>query len=169
MIIVLPNAGGNNGYGKYGEKGDPFYTDLTVDIKNYVEKNYKADTTRFARAISGLSMGSMQTWNLTLFYPKLWGYSLPMSAGLFKSSGFSASKLKSDVASGLIDTASINQLKLFNIYSNPTDIAYGDTDTTAQLMDALKITHTTDWTRRHPADIAGPFGMRYSASMLRPC
>ena len=26
-------------------------------------------------------MGAMQTWNLTLFYPKLLGYSLPMSGG----------------------------------------------------------------------------------------
>jgi S-formylglutathione hydrolase FrmB len=94
-----------------------------------------------------------------------------MSAGLFKSSGFSASKLKSDVASGLIDTASINQLKLFNIYSNPTDIAYGDTDTTAQLMDALKITHTTDWTTKTSGGHSWPFWnevfRKYASSLFK--
>ncbi len=43
MIIVTPDADGNNGYGNYGKGADPFYTDLTVDIRKYVESHYKAD------------------------------------------------------------------------------------------------------------------------------
>jgi len=68
MIIVTPDAGGNTGYGYYGKTTDPFYTDLTVDIRKHVESKYKADTSRFGHAISGFSMGAMQTHNLTLFY-----------------------------------------------------------------------------------------------------
>jgi len=37
MIIVTPSASSTNGYGDYGKTGDQFYTDLTVDIRNYIE------------------------------------------------------------------------------------------------------------------------------------
>ena len=157
MIIITPNAGGSTGYGYYGKTADPFYTDLTVDIKNYVESHYKVDTARYSRAISGLSMGSMQTLNLTLFYPKLWGYSFPMSAGLLKNGGFSVAKLKADVQNKVIDTAAVNQLKIFKVFSNPTDIAYGDTDTTCMLMKELGIRHLTDFTTKTSGGHTFPF------------
>jgi enterochelin esterase-like enzyme len=157
MIIITPNAGGSTGYGYYGKTADPFYTDLTVDIKNYVESHYKIDTARFSRAISGLSMGSMQTLNLTLFYPKLWGYSFPMSAGLLKNGGFSVAKFRSDVQNKVIDTAAVNQLKIFKVFSNPTDIAYGDTDTTCMLMRELGIKHLTDFTTKTSGGHTFPF------------
>jgi enterochelin esterase-like enzyme len=157
MIIITPNAGGSTGYGYYGKTADPFYTDLTVDIKKYVESHYKVDTSRYSRAISGLSMGSMQTWNLTLFYPTLWGYSFPMSAGLLKNGGFTVAKLKADVSSGLIDVAAVNQLKIFKIFSNPTDIAFGDTDTTCMLAKDLGITLITDFTTKTSGGHTFPF------------
>ena len=148
MIIVTPTAKSSANYGNYGKGADSFYTDLTVTIKNYVESHFKADTARFSRAISGLSMGAMQTWNLTLFYPTLWGYSFPMSGGLYKSSGFSPAKLKADIRSKVIDTATINQLKIVKAFSNPSDAAYGDTDTTCRLMDTMGIRHAYDGTTK---------------------
>jgi enterochelin esterase-like enzyme len=157
MIIITPNAGGSTAYGYYGKTADPFYTDLTVDIKKYVESHYKVDTSRCSRAISGLSMGSMQTWNLTLFYPTLWGYSFPMSAGLLKNGGFTVAKLKADVSSGLIDVAAVNQLKIFKVFSNPTDIAFGDTDTTCMLAKDLGIKLITDFTTKTSGGHTFPF------------
>lgn len=157
MIIVTPSAGGNTNYGYYGKTADPFYTDLTVDIRAWVESHYKADTARSARAISGLSMGSMQSWNLTLFYPKLWGWSLPMSGGLFKSVGFTPAKLKADAAAKTVDVTALNEIKLFKIYTNPTDIAFGDTDSTTMLADTLGIKHLKDFTTKTSGGHTDPF------------
>ena len=157
MIIVTPSAGGNTNYGAYGKTADPFYADLTTDIRAYTESHYKVDTARFSRAISGLSMGAMQTWNLTLFYPKLWGYSLPMSGGLYKSGGFTTAKMRSDAASKVIDVAAINEMKLFRVFVNPTDIAFGDTDTTTQLAESLDIRLSKDLTTRTSGGHTDPY------------
>ncbi|NLD93186.1 MAG: hypothetical protein GX639_11025 [Fibrobacter sp.] len=146
MIIVTPDAGGNNGYGNYGKNADPFYTDLTVDIRKYVESNYKADTSRFGRAISGFSMGAMQTHNLTLFYPELFGYSYPICGGLYKSGGFNEAKMRADVASGAIDTSRVHQLKAYKLHSNETDIAWTDTRDFEKFLGSLNIRHTYDFT-----------------------
>lgn len=150
MIIVTPDAASNSGYGNYGKTGDPFYTDLTIDIKKYVESSYNVDTSRFARAISGFSMGAMQTHNLTLFYPKLFGYSYPMCGGLYKSTGFSETKMKSDIASGVIDTAAINSMKAYRLHSNPTDIAWSDTRDFDPFLTSVGVKHTSNFTTNTP-------------------
>ncbi|MDS0527338.1 alpha/beta hydrolase-fold protein [Clostridium sp. SHJSY1] len=71
-IIVMPNcnasgAGINDGY-----------ENLTNDLKNslipYVEKNYSVYTDRNHRAISGLSMGGGQSFNIGLQNLHLFGY-----------------------------------------------------------------------------------------------
>jgi enterochelin esterase-like enzyme len=148
MIIVAPSAGGAPGVGAYGKTADPFVTDLAIDIRGYVESHYKADTSRWARAISGLSAGAVQTWNLTLFYPELWGWSLPMSGGLNLSVGFSHARVKADVASKAIDVAAINRLKLIKAYANPSDVAYNDTQNFCRLADTVGIKVQTDFTTR---------------------
>lgn len=148
MIIVTPAAGGAPGVGAYGKTADPFVPDLAVDIRAYVESHYKADTSRWARAISGLSAGAAQTWMLTLFYPGLWGWSLPMSGGLGRSAGYTPEKLKADAAAKIVDVAALNQLKLFKEYSNPSDLALTDAQTTCKLVDSLGVKIATDFTTR---------------------
>ncbi len=146
MIIVTPDAASNSRYGDYGKGGDPFYTDLTVDIRNYIESHYKADTSRFARAISGFSMGAMQTHNLTLFYPELFGYSYPICGGLYRCAGFTEAKLKADVANGTIDTTLVHSMKAYRLHSNETDIAWTDTRDFEKFLGTVKIKHTYDFT-----------------------
>jgi enterochelin esterase-like enzyme len=148
MIIVTPSAGGVPGVGAYGKTADAFVPDLAVDIRGYVESHYKADTSRWARAISGLSAGAAQTWMLTLFYPELWGWSLPMSGGLGRSAGYTPDKLKADVVSKVVDAAALNRMKLFKEYSNPSDLALMDSQTTCKLIESLGITIATDFTTR---------------------
>jgi len=145
MIIVTPDAQ-STAYGNYGRGADPFYTDLTVDIRGYIEKNYKVDTSRYARAVSGFSMGAMQTHNLTLFYPELFGYSYPICGGLYKCSGFSEAKLKADIASGTIDTTLVHSMKAYKLHSNETDIAWTDTRDFEKFLETIKIKHTYDFT-----------------------
>jgi len=110
--------------------------------------NYKVDTTRYARAISGFSMGAMQTHNLTLFYPHLFGYSCSISGGLNLSNGYSEEKMAADIASGVIDTAAVNSMKLYRLHSNPTDAAYtnGDTPSFEEFLTSVGIKHTFDYT-----------------------
>lgn len=146
MIIVTPDAASNSGYGNYGKEGDEFYTDLTVDIRKYVESHYKVDTTRFARAISGFSMGAMQTHNLTLFYPELFGYSYPICGGLNRSTGYSESKLNADIVNRTIDTSLVHSLKAYRLHSNETDIAWSDTRDFEKYLVTVNIKHTYDFT-----------------------
>ncbi len=146
MIIVTPDAASQTGYGDYGKTGDAFYTDLTEDIRESVESQYKVNTDRTARAISGFSMGAMQTHNLTLFYPDLFGYALPICGGLYRCAGFSESKMRADIASGTIDTAAVNSMKIYRLHSNPTDIAWGDTQDFEKFLGTVGIKHTYDFT-----------------------
>ena len=145
MIIVTPDAQ-SSAYGNYGRGGDPFYTTLTVDVMKHVESTYKADTSRFARAISGFSMGAMQTHNLTLFYPELFGYSYPICGGLYKCTGFSEAKMKSDIAGGAIDTALVHSMKAYKLHSNETDIAWTDTRDFEKYLGSVGVKHTYDFT-----------------------
>ncbi len=146
MIIVTPDAATNSGYGDYGVGGDPYYQILTEDIIGYMEENYKVDSTRWGRAVSGFSMGAMQTHNLTMFYPEVWGYSLPMCGGLYRSAGFSEQQFRADIQRGVIDTAAINQLKLYKLSSNETDIAYTDTFDFEAFLTSVGIKHVYDFT-----------------------
>jgi enterochelin esterase-like enzyme len=148
MIIVTPDAASATNYGNYGKTGDAFYTDLTVDIRNYMESHYKVDTSRFARAISGFSMGAMQTHNLALFYPKVFGWAFSLCGGLYTCTGFSEAQMRADIASGAIDTSAVNSMKRYRLYSNPTDIAYtnGDTPNFEKFLGTVGIKHTYDFT-----------------------
>jgi enterochelin esterase-like enzyme len=148
MIIVTPDAASSTNYGNYGKTGDAFYTDLTVDIRNYVESHYKVDTSRFARAISGFSMGAMQTHNLTLFYPEVFGWAFSICGGLYTCSGFSEARMRADIASGAIDTSAVNSMRRYRLYSNPTDVAYtnGDTPNFEKFLGTVGIRHTYDFT-----------------------
>jgi len=80
MIVVMP-AGHVNGAGAalggrdvvasgampgIGSGPDPFVADFVTDLMPYVEKHYRALTTRENRAIAGLSMGGNQTLNIAI-------------------------------------------------------------------------------------------------------
>jgi hypothetical protein len=95
-------------------------------------------------------MGAMQTHNLTLFYPKLFGYSYPMCGGLYKSSGFSEAKMRSDIASGVIDTSAVNSMKAYRLHSNPTDIAWTDTRDFDPFLTSVGVKHTINFTTNTP-------------------
>lgn len=95
-------------------------------------------------------MGAMQTHNLTLFYPKLFGYSYPMCGGLCKSSGFTEVKMKSGIASGVIDTAALNSMKAYRLRSNSTDIVWTDTRDFDPCLTTVGVKHTTNFSTNTP-------------------
>lgn len=171
MIIVTPDAASNSGYGNYGKNGDAFYTDLTVDIRKHVESTYKVDTSRNARAISGFSMGAMQTHNLTLFYPALFGYAFPICGGLYKCSGFTEAKMKSDIANGTIDTSLVHSMKAYRLHSNETDIAWTDTRDFEKFLTTVSVKHSYDFTSYsiggHTFSYCNAVFKKYSAMLFK--
>lgn len=85
MIVVMP-AGHTHIQGFFmgaGDQQDPFCRDFIQDIVPFVERNYPVSVKREHRAIAGLSMGGIQTINLALWNPDLFGYVFPMSTGYF--------------------------------------------------------------------------------------
>lgn len=59
-----------------------FEESLVKDVIPYIESHYRVIANKDNRALAGLSMGGMQTLNLTGKYPALFGYIGVMSMGL---------------------------------------------------------------------------------------
>jgi enterochelin esterase-like enzyme len=136
MIVVIPDCdprGGN--MIANGPTADLFLTELRTDIIPYIEKNYRVSPQRFNRAVAGLSAGGIQTWNLTLFYPELWGYSFPMSTGFFPDSIITFKRN----FSSLINAEKVNELRKLEIGNNPPDVSYANNKLTMQMLDSLGI------------------------------
>jgi enterochelin esterase-like enzyme len=139
MIVVIPDCDpqGSNMIAN-GPTADLFLTELRTDIIPFIEKNYRVSPKRFNRAVAGLSAGGIQTWNLTLFYPELWGFSYPMSTGFFPDS---INSFKKNFASR-INIANVNNLKILRIGNNPPDVSFANNKLTMKMLDSLGIHYT---------------------------
>jgi enterochelin esterase-like enzyme len=63
-----------------------FEESLVKDVIPFIESHYRVIPERDYRAVSGLSMGGMQTMNFSLNYPMVFGYYGLMSIGLMDAS-----------------------------------------------------------------------------------
>ena len=66
-----------------GPDNDPFAQDFLRDLVPFVQKTYPVSTRREDTAIAGFSMGGVQTLNLAIWHPEVFGYVAPMSTGFF--------------------------------------------------------------------------------------
>jgi enterochelin esterase-like enzyme len=94
MIVVMTN--GNPGQtaavgegpvlkiqGNAADMGKGMFEEsLVKDVIPYIESHYRALTGKDNRAVSGLSMGGMQTINVTTKYPDMFSYMGVMSMGI---------------------------------------------------------------------------------------
>jgi len=88
MIVVMPaghtstsfNMGGGGGI---GAMVDEFSQEFMKDIMPYVENNYRVLKERRNRAIAGLSMGGMQTLNISMTDLGKFSYIGVFSSGIF--------------------------------------------------------------------------------------
>lgn len=123
MLVVMP-SGHTETEGFFmgvGPEQDPFCNDLLNDIIPFVENTYPVSSSRSNRAIAGLSMGGVQTLNIALWNPKLFGYVIPMSTGYFSQN---IAEIKENY-SEVMGNEEINQFELFQIYmGGEEDIAY---------------------------------------------
>jgi enterochelin esterase-like enzyme len=94
MIIVMPAGHTSASFGFGGGRGigsmiDEFSQEFAKDIMPYVESNYRVLTERRNQAIAGLSMGGMQTLNISMSDLGKFAY-----VGVFSSGIFGAAPIK---------------------------------------------------------------------------
>src|ERR1039457_7522906 len=65
-----------------GPDNDPFAQDFLRDLVPFVQKTYPVSTRREDTAIAGFSMGGVQTLNLAIWHPEVFGYVSPIEHGL---------------------------------------------------------------------------------------
>lgn len=141
MIVVMP-AGHTPVRGNpmgAGPDGDPFSKEFLTEIIPFIEKTYPVSTKREHRAIAGLSMGGIQTLNIALWNPTIFGYVFPMSTGYFPPL---IKELEAKYTAVLSNKA-INEFKKFKIYmGGEPDIAYQNNLNSMALFDKFGIKYT---------------------------
>jgi enterochelin esterase-like enzyme len=88
MIVVMPAGHTSATFSMGGGTGatiDEFSRDFVKDIMPYVEANYRVLTNRRSRAMAGLSMGGMQTLNISMSDLAKFSYIGVFSSGIFGS------------------------------------------------------------------------------------
>lgn len=139
MIIVMPNGYANQtaapGEGPVIKNVNAperpfsfgaFEKSLVNDIIPFVESVYRVIPTREGRAITGLSMGGMHSFNVTLNYPDMFAYIGIFSAGVRNPSPEIEQQL---------ETLKANKPKLYWVGCGVTDVlAYPSTQTLVNLL-----------------------------------
>ena len=130
MVVVMPDGSVDT---------DKFTSEVMNDIIPYVEANFNVLTDREHRAIAGLSMGGLETLNISLYNYKHFAYVCPMSTGWFLGSdlyGKWEPYLKEHAAE------MNNYFKLYKFYmGGEEDIAYKNCIGTREMFDKYGIKH----------------------------
>jgi len=140
MIIVMPNGYANQvaapGEAPVPKKTPPpagmsfsyglFEKSLVNDIIPFIESSYRVYDDKDNRAVTGLSMGGMHSFNITLNNPDLFSYIGVFSAGVRNPTPEIESQL---------ETLKANNPKLYWVGCGVTDLlAYPSTQTLVELL-----------------------------------
>jgi enterochelin esterase-like enzyme len=134
MIVVMP-AGHTTSIFRFGDPRSldvsDFEKDFTQDVMPYVEGNYRVIADRGHRAIAGLSMGGLQTLNLSMANPNMFAY-----IGVFSSGWFAGTLEKSETtyAAGLNDAKARDGLKLLWFATGKDDFVMEPSKATVALL-----------------------------------
>lgn len=79
MLVVMPDGSIDTGL---------FTQELMNDVIPYVEANYQVLTDKDHRAVAGLSMGGLETLDVSLSHYEAFSYAFPLSTGWFIGSAF---------------------------------------------------------------------------------
>jgi len=150
MIVVMPAGHTSTSFsmgGGIGQTVDEFGQDFTKDIVPYVEANYRVLTDRRNRAIAGLSMGGMQTLNISMSDLGKYSYIGVFSSGVFsmapKPAAPGAAAPAPPVPSpdwekqhlAMLDNAALKkELKLLWFATGSEDFLVNTTKTTVELL-----------------------------------
>ena len=141
MIIVMTNGltDGTWAGGSSKEGVEDLESELLKDVIPFIEKNYRVQIDKNARAIAGLSMGGGQAYIIGLRNPDKFSYIGEFSAGLLSDSKFDINER----APGVFNKpASLNQnLKLFWIACGKDDPRYAGHLALDELLKEKNINH----------------------------
>jgi enterochelin esterase-like enzyme len=121
---------GAMGQGKFEES-------LVKDVIPFIERNYKVIANKNNRAVSGLSMGGMQTMNLAWKYPGFFSYFGVMSMGLADMSRFG---IKDDPAERIKNLENLRKsgVKLYWIACGKEDFLFTSVTNLRKFLDDNK-------------------------------
>lgn len=130
MVVVMPDGSVDT---------DKFTSEMMNDIIPYVEANFNVLTDREHRAVAGLSMGGLETLNISLYYYKHFAYVCPMSTGWFLGSDLY------DKWEPYLKEHAAEMNKYFKLYKfymgGEEDIAYKNCVGTREMFDKYGIKH----------------------------
>ena len=109
----------------YGMGSGKFEISLGSDVIPYIEKHYRVLANQENRAVSGLSMGGLETQRIALAFPTTFGYYGVMSMGLLEQDMFGIdSKIWNQEYEENIDKLKNSGYKLYRIYCGEDDFLY---------------------------------------------
>ncbi|MFN8259001.1 MAG: alpha/beta hydrolase-fold protein [Bacteroidales bacterium] len=120
----------NMGSGKFEES-------LIKDVIPFIDKNYRTLTNKDNRAVTGLSMGGIQTMNLAFNYPEMFSYFGVMSMGLVDMSRFGV-KDDPELRKKNLEKLRASKVKLYWIACGKQDFVYKGAQDLRKFLDDNK-------------------------------
>lgn len=138
MVVVMPNGSIEMPDGNFIGEVPVFAKDMVTSIIPFIEENYRVYTDQAHRAMAGLSMGGMETLEVTLNHPELFSYVWVLSASFAPGNKevyeYERERLKREA-----DRYNRNFRELVFTQGGPSDIAYNNCKETLALFDAAGI------------------------------
>lgn len=142
MIVVMPAGHVSRDFqlrsGQNTMGHDKFNEDLTGSVISYIDKNYRTAADRNHRALAGLSMGGLQTLDISLARSDLFAY-----VGVFSSGWFPDMREREEQTDLAQYKASGRPFKLYWVGVGKYDIANANSAATVQLLRKYGVTPTT--------------------------
>ena len=136
VVMVDGNIPGSTGL----PEADSFAPELIDSVVPAVQKSFHVSTSPARRALAGLSLGGLQTFNTLLTNPGFFRYVGDFSSGYFPAV---IDQLRATDGALLSNPAVNAETRLFRIYvGNPMDIAYTNNIATRALFDQYGVHYT---------------------------
>ena len=134
MVVVMPNGTIEMPDGNFMGEVPLFAQDMITDIIPFIEANYNVYTDQDNRAMAGLSMGGMETLEVTLNNPEMFRYVWVLSSSFAPGNKevyeYERGRLKKEAA-----RYNKNFKELVFTQGGPSDIAYNNCKETLKLFD----------------------------------
>lgn len=138
MVVVMPNGTIEMPDGNFMGEVPLFAQDMITDIIPFIEANYNVHTDQDNRAMAGLSMGGMETLEVTLNHPEMFSYVWVLSSSFAPGNKevyeYERGRLKKEAA-----RYNRNFKELVFTQGGPSDIAYNNCKETLKLFDEAGI------------------------------